>query len=146
MRLRSLSDFFGFSINFRRHKNIFILDRFENCWMFWKAMPLNRSFLRSTSFGVRFWYPLSTHPSSDFFEWFLVGFLFGFGPPMVDIPLRGVPQVPADHQKHRESTLYSPLSLPWKFEAISLKTFWDMDQNVLGGTSKSPPHLRRSPS
>ena len=27
---------------------------------------------------------------ADFFEWFLVGFLFSFGPPMVDIPLRGV--------------------------------------------------------
>ena len=34
----------------------------------------------------------------------------------------GVPHVPADHQKHRESTSYTALPLPWKFEAISLKT------------------------
>ena len=66
IRLRSLSDCFGFSINFRQHKNIFILARFENVWMFWKAMRLNRSFLRFTSFGVRFLYPLSMYASSRF--------------------------------------------------------------------------------
>ena len=69
------SGFFDFSINFRRHKNIFILDRFENCCMFWKAMSLNPSFLLSTPFGVRFWYPLSTHPSSRFF-WIVFGWVF----------------------------------------------------------------------
>ena len=37
--------FFQNLINFRRTKNIFILGGFENFWMFWKAMSLNRSFL-----------------------------------------------------------------------------------------------------
>ena len=60
---------------------------------------------------------------------------------MVDIPLRGVPQVPADHQKHRESTLYSPLPLHWKFQGNPSRNKKVMDQNVLGGGSILPPTL-----
>ena len=57
---------FRFSFNFRRSKSIFILNRFKKCWMFWKAMGLNRSFLQSKSRRTRLWYPLKILSVSNY--------------------------------------------------------------------------------
>ena len=50
--------FFRFSINFHRPAKIFLLNRFEIFWMFWKAMILIRSFLLSKSRRPRLRHPL----------------------------------------------------------------------------------------
>ena len=71
-RVSPPSEFPDFFTNFHRHKNVFILGRFENFWVFWKAMSLSHSFLHSTSCGVRFWYPFGTHPSRRY-----LGLVFG---------------------------------------------------------------------
>ena len=76
--ISSLPDFLDFPTNFHRHKNIFILDRFEKFYMFWKATSLSRSFLHSTSCGVMFWYPLGTHLSRKYPSRFSVQFLTVF--------------------------------------------------------------------
>ena len=71
-RVSPPSEFPDLFTNFHEHRNVFILGRFENFWVFWKAMSLNRSFLHSTSCGVRFWYPFGTHPSRRYW-----GLVFG---------------------------------------------------------------------
>ena len=79
LRFSSNSRFYWFFSNFHRAKNIFVLGWFKKCWMFWKAMGLNRSFLQSKSRRTRLWYPLKVLSDSNcIFDQLCKGF-FGNG-------------------------------------------------------------------
>ena len=119
-RIRPLSASFGFFPTCHQlsstQKYIYTWPIQKN-WMFWKAMSLNRPFLLSKSHGARLWYPLVPILREGFlgnFSLIFCSVLTQSFSIFFHIPLWGVPYVPTDHPKHRESTSYIPLELSWK--------------------------------
>ena len=142
LNLSGISGNFRFSSNFRRAEKVFILARFKFFWMFWKAMSLNRSFLLSKSRGARLWYPLVPILREEFLGKFSLIFcsvLTQSFSNFFHIPLWGVPYVPTDHQKHRESTSYIPLELSWKSYVNPSRDKKVMPDNVWGDSWVPPP-------